>query len=259
MDKKVIENEIKWHADNIEEFQKPAKINVREINKYRHCDDWKINPKQRLFHELGDLKGKYVLDFGSGQGLNGVEMALLGARVDGFDLSPELVRASRQLARINNVEHRCKFYIAEATSLDLKSDVYDIVLIYNVLHHIPYKDFPGVLKKIKQAVKPGGKIIMREPVALSPFVFTLKKIIPLREPTTPDERELDRRDLKSIVKHLGDVQIHYFGLFSRFAKHYGGEGFQNITMKVDRVLFGAVRPLKAIAGTVVMVYEKNGR
>lgn len=255
MEYTIMQREIEWHTKNVADKWEPELIRAEELRKYKKCKDWKFNPKQMLFRQMGSLRGKRIMDFGSGQGVNGVEMALLGANVEGFDICPGLVEKSEMLARINNVDDRCHFYVGEATSSYLGYDIYDIVLVDNVLHHLPHDELGGVVRKLKNSIKPGGKVIIREPVTLSNFYNRLKSLIPIRQPSTPDERELSREELDIILRNLGSYEIHYYGLLGRVARYTSGV-VHNVAMRLDRMLFGLLTPIRQLAGTVVIVAGK---
>jgi 2-polyprenyl-3-methyl-5-hydroxy-6-metoxy-1,4-benzoquinol methylase len=257
MNPKVIENEIKWHTEHVVGTVEPIIISDEELNKYRFCRDWRFNPKQRLFKEMGNLTGKRVLDFGSGQGQNGVEMALLGADVIGFDIVPGLVEEAMRLAKLNGVETRCKFFIAEASSNDLGENLYDIVFIDNVLHHIPRKDREMVLEKVKRAAKVGGKVIIRAPIELAGIVSKIKTKFSIGVPITPDEHGLDRADVYIIKMKLGSCEIDYFGLLARLAKLSGRRTILGLAMKIDQMIFRLLPAIRRYAAVITIIWRKT--
>src|SRR4051794_8719055 len=53
--------------------------------------------------QLGEVRGRHVLDYGCGHGMAAVVLARAGARVTAFDLSPGYVSEARERARANGV------------------------------------------------------------------------------------------------------------------------------------------------------------
>jgi 2-polyprenyl-3-methyl-5-hydroxy-6-metoxy-1,4-benzoquinol methylase len=99
------------------------------------------------------LRGK-VLDFGCGWGNQAVAMAIAGAgEVVGVDVRG-LDRA-RKLAAENNCTDRVRF-VEQVPSAELET--FDMVLSCSAMEH--YGDPAGMVELMKQAVKPGGVIII---------------------------------------------------------------------------------------------------
>ena len=74
------------------------------------------------------FEGKLCLDAGCGSGRYTYAMQRLGANVDSFDLSEEVVN---QCKKINP-----KAYVFDLLNLD-QTPIYDFVLCWGVLHHLP--------------------------------------------------------------------------------------------------------------------------
>lgn len=97
-----------------------------------------------------------VLDLGCGDGLNIKLLKLFGVKdIIGVDISRFLIK----LAQKNNPD--VKFYLASADSLPFKANVFDVVLLDSVFHHLIY--FPKVLGEIKRVLKAGGRLCFIDP------------------------------------------------------------------------------------------------
>ena len=253
MDRRIIAHEIEWHEKHVVGSWQPTKFSAEVIDTYRHNRDHHFNPKQFMFHSMGNLDGLYVLDVGSGQGINAVEMALLGARVTGVELCPGLVEESRSLAIMNEVEDRCQFILSEATEYHFGEETYDVVLIDNVLHHIPSGEFTPLFAKLNRGLKPGGRFIIREPIACSSLLAKVKKLLWHGSHATPDEHELNRQDIDQIAASLGSPAIHFFDLAARVARLMHRPKLLRFVMKIDRGFLRALPPCRSLAGCVVIV------
>jgi ubiquinone/menaquinone biosynthesis C-methylase UbiE len=64
---------------------------------------------------LGDVRGRYVLDVGCGDGDLAVELWRRGATVTGIDASPEMVEAARARAKREGAD--ISFMIGDAASI----------------------------------------------------------------------------------------------------------------------------------------------
>jgi len=98
-----------------------------------------------------------VLDIAAGHGLFGIEIAKQNpqAKVTGLDWAPVL-RVALENARKAGVEDRYDMLPGSAFEVDF-GDPYDAVLLTNFLHHFDKPTCVGLLKKVRAALKPGGR------------------------------------------------------------------------------------------------------
>jgi len=98
-----------------------------------------------------------VLDIAAGHGLFGIEIAKQNpqARVTGLDWAPVLGVALEN-ARKAGVESRYEMLPGSAFEVDFGGP-YDAVLLTNFLHHFDKPTNVGLLKKVRAALKPGGR------------------------------------------------------------------------------------------------------
>lgn len=99
------------------------------------------------------LAGKRVIDFGCGEGGEGVWMASQGAEVYLVDRDRRAVDQALSRARTEGVERRVRGILIDGHRLDMFADRgFDLVL----LHELPGK---GLLGEIARAMKPGAKLL----------------------------------------------------------------------------------------------------
>jgi hypothetical protein len=99
----------------------------------------------------------HVLDIAAGHGLFGIEIAKQNpqARVTGLDWSPVL-RVALKNAEKAGVHDRYDMLPGSAFEVDFGGP-YDVVLLTNFLHHFDQPTCVNLLKKVRGALKPGGR------------------------------------------------------------------------------------------------------
>jgi 2-polyprenyl-3-methyl-5-hydroxy-6-metoxy-1,4-benzoquinol methylase len=79
-------------------------------------------PLEYSYHLLGDVRGKTVLEYGCGDGLNTMVLARRGARVKALDISPDLIEIARQRLIVNQIAGDVEFIVGSAHDLPLPDD-----------------------------------------------------------------------------------------------------------------------------------------
>jgi SAM-dependent methyltransferase len=92
--------------------------------------------------------GALVLELGCGNGQDAAAMLARGFRADPTDGSPEM--AAQASARLGRPVRVMPFDALDAEA------VYDAVWAHACLLHVPWAGLPGVLRRIRRALKPGG-------------------------------------------------------------------------------------------------------
>jgi ubiquinone/menaquinone biosynthesis C-methylase UbiE len=143
-------------------------------------------PENRfILKQMGDIRGKLLLDLGCGAGENSVYFAKQGARCVATDYSPGMVEIALQLAAANGVEIEGR--TANAMALDFPDNTFDLVYASNLLHHIP--DPKIALKEMHRVLKPGGKACFWDPLKHNPVINVYRRMA--SEVRTDDEMPLD--------------------------------------------------------------------
>jgi SAM-dependent methyltransferase len=103
-----------------------------------------------------------VLDIAAGHGLFGIEVARQNpqARVTAVDWKPVLEVAIAN-ARAAGVQDRYETVAGSAFEVDFGGP-HDIALLTNFLHHFDPPTCVGLLKKVRAALKPGGRVAALE-------------------------------------------------------------------------------------------------
>ena len=111
-------------------------------------------PAARLVKHANVRAGQEILDVGCGTGVVAVTAARIGARVQGLDLTPELLERARENARIASVE--IAFREGDVEALPFEDATFDVVL--SQFGHM-FAPRPQIaLAEMLRVLKPGGTI-----------------------------------------------------------------------------------------------------
>lgn len=146
------------------------------------------------FHLLGDVRGKIVLEYGCGDGLNTILLAQRGAaKIIALDISPELMEVARRRLEVNGITSGVEFVIGSAHDMQLQDESVDVVFGIAILHHL---DLKLAANEVRRVLRPGGRAIFEEPVRTSSVLKFLRKLIPYTAPdVSPFERPLTEQEL----------------------------------------------------------------
>ncbi len=159
-------------------------------------------PENRfILKQLGDLRGKYLLDLGCGAGENSVYFATKGAHCIAADYSPGMVDVALKLAAANQVEVEGK--VVNAMAIDFPDNTFDIVYASNLLHHIP--DPRLAIQEMYRVLKPCGKACFWDPLKHNPVINVYRRIA--TKVRTEDETPLDITIVDFVRSRF--AQTHY--------------------------------------------------
>lgn len=110
------------------------------------------------------------LGVGCGTGEAEIHYASYFNKVIGIDYSKGMIAKAKKL-NLKNTE----FKIMNATKLDFKSNSFEVVVIFNVLHHVPsYSDLLDIIKESERVLKKGGILLVYE---MNPFNPVTRHVI----------------------------------------------------------------------------------
>lgn len=156
----------------------------------------KVNCIQRF---LPDDKYSSILDFGCGNGGVMRELAIEYPRANivGFDISTKIsALAIQKLAQFDNVER----------VVDLESvGNFDLVIVSNVMHHVPIFNRTQVLRKVARCLSTNGHLVVFEHNPLNPFT---RKVV--RDCQFDKDAEL--LNPKQLLKYTTDIGLENINL-----------------------------------------------
>ena len=169
-----------------------------------------------ILRQMGDLRGRRVLDLGCGLGESSVYFALHGALVTAVDISPGMIATACELARHHGVA--IEGVVAAGEDFRVSAGQYDFAYAANTLHHVADKE--RFISLIHQALKPGGRVYFWDPLTYNPAINVYRRMA--ARVRTSDETPLSFRVLSQIRKRFVNVGHREFWLLSLalFFKYY---------------------------------------
>ena len=206
---KTNESMVKHFAEEEKLFDTWAKnTNPKDIDVIQTNESCTAPEMRYIVKNLGAIKGKTLLDVGSGLGEASVYFALKGARVTALDLSSEMLNTTKKLAKKYNVKVNTVQAALEYLHIP-KSKKFDIIYGGNIFHHI---NIPLTLNKLIPHLKTNGKLVCWEPVAYNPLINWYRKIA--TQVRSDDERPIQMADIALFKTYFNKVHIRWFWLTS---------------------------------------------
>ncbi len=113
------------------------------------------------YHELyaDVLRGRKVLDVGSGFGLDGISFARAGARMTFLDIAPTNLDVLRRLCRILHIENADFVYLEDLRSIDRLPMDFDVIWCQGSMIHAPFEFVRGEARKLLEHLRARGRWI----------------------------------------------------------------------------------------------------
>ena len=227
------------------------------VEQYRSAKNWRNNRVECLIRLLTLNKPSFICDFGCGSGEMATRLGRMGFRVEGYDVSPELIEVARKRAVLDGVEDKVSFVVADGASDSMPKGKFDAVLAMSVLHHLPLEEG---LRTLNDLLMPGGRIAFQEPVAYSNVLQWFRDRSSIPKDVSPDERQLSWKEIERIGEVFEIEEIRHYSITHRIFRYMPAsieDAVSHFTMVLDQVLL-KIPGMKHFAGTVVMLVRKRG-
>lgn len=153
--------------------------------------------------------GVKVLDFGCGNGENGIYAAQCGADVIGIDISPEGVANANLNAKQAGVGDHCRFEAMDGENMTFSDNSFDLAVEYGVLHHV---DLDKAMMELNRVLKPDGEMICVEALRHNPLIHWYRKKTPHLRTEWETEHILGVESLKIVGKYFHNIDVKFFHL-----------------------------------------------
>lgn len=203
-----------------------------------------------------DVRGKSVLDYGSGDGGFSFDLARRGALVEGIDISELLVKVATRT--VPEGIPRPKFSVRDAHATGFRDESFDYVFGNGILHHL---ELEGAYREIARLLKPGGRAFFMEPMEQHPLLVLLRKATPSLR--SVDEKPLNLEEIKMAQRFFPNVRHteHYvfavvaapIHLASRTAAFWVIKGLDQVDRGMIRIFPG----LRRYAWQCLLELEKS--
>ena len=253
------QGELEYQARQAAELGAVHATPPETMRRYREHKDWRLFVKEYLFHCIERAAPRRICNLGCGAGETCTELAHIGYHVTGFDLSPELIALAVRRAELDRVTDRATFLVADALKLETVPEPFDLVLVQAALHHM---EVPVVLDALDRLLKPGGTLVIQEPVAFLPWLQRLRNRTSVSRDFSPNERPLNQTDLAQIEARFDVVEKRFYNLFARFLRFVPDLAWVNHQRAVplrwlDHLLTTHLPFTRRFAGVMVAVYRKR--
>jgi SAM-dependent methyltransferase len=186
-------------------------------------DDYVFTDESYLNHEswiapalsnLGDVRGKRVLDLGCGHGMASVVLARRGAVVTACDLSIGYLREARMRLNANGVSGH--LVVCDGERLPFANCSFERIWGNAILHHL---DPAVAASELDRVMAPGGRAVFCEPWAGNRWLNAARRLLPYPgKHRTADEMPLRMCDLEALRETFPDLRVEGYQLLSMLGR-----------------------------------------
>ena len=125
---------------------------------------------ERITTILKETGARDVLDVGCGRGALARLLVSEGLAVTGIDPAPDAIAAAQESVP------EAQFSVAGAEALPFDPGSFDACVFLNSLHHVPMPLMEQALHEALRVLRPGGEVIVVEPLAEGPFFEVMRPV-----------------------------------------------------------------------------------
>lgn len=213
--------------------------------------------EEALLAQLGDLRGKSVLELGCGSGDLTFHLVSAGAAVTALDISPGMVEVARRRLAVYAPEHEVEWIVGPAEEASKQCEPFDIVVGKWILHHT---DTEALAPELARLLHEGGRGVFIENSGFNPILRFARRHVAGRAGIprlgTEDEHPLLDADYDAFRRHFAAVELSFpnfdfFRLFDRQVFRFRHRRISRVLHALDRLLY-RVRPLRRYSFRVIV-------
>jgi SAM-dependent methyltransferase len=165
-----------------------SKIVLRPVEVDRYLDPPKDTPfpLEYAFYLLGDVRG---------------------AQVNGIDISPELIAFAQR--RLKAADLSANVRVGSAYETGMLDGSVDVVFCMALIHHL---DIATVRDEMKRILRPGGYIVLKEPIRFSKGYDLLRSLLPAHDDISEYEHPLTREEFSIVQEGFQVDGLRFFRL-----------------------------------------------
>lgn len=122
-----------------------------------------LEPRFEELVKYFDIKpGMHVLDIGCGRGELVLYAVKKGASAVGIDYSKDAIRLANRLYlnQPKSIQEKMRFLEMDAKKLEFDNDMFDLIILTDVVEHLYPEELDMVFREIKRVLKNGGIVVM---------------------------------------------------------------------------------------------------
>jgi ubiquinone/menaquinone biosynthesis C-methylase UbiE len=159
--------------------------------------------------QIGNLRGKKVLEIGAGTGRDSFPLIEHGADVYQLDYAENSLRI---LKRIAEEQHFPVTIVAGDTfQLPFEDETFDIVFHQGLLEHFRLPQADALLKENARVLKRGGFLLVDVPQRYHLYTVAKHFLMSINKWFAGWERSFSVSELRACIRTLGLVPVHAYG------------------------------------------------
>ncbi len=234
----------------------------RKLSKQKNLSYYDMGFSKPIFDQMmgniGNIKGKNVLEFGCGEGWFTEKLADMGAEVWAFDLSKEAVKKTKERFSNHSAQKRVHVDQMPGENLSYDSEQFDIVVGLAILHHL---ELEASMKEIRRILKNGGRAFFMEPLGHNLFLNLYRKMTPHLRSKDEMPMILEQFDLiDGIFPKFRHEEYYLLTVFALFFYFLGANRVmlksRDLLIKLDRALLKMLPGIRKYCWYSILEMEK---